>query len=347
MMAALMLFVVSLLWLRQADRRQRGLVVYCAHDLLYAEPILRDFERRTGIPVEVVGDTEASKSLGLIQRLLREPAGSCDVLWNNQIAGTDRLQQAGLLIPYRGTGWNRIPERFKDFQGHWTGFAARMRLWITRAPQLAANQQAIHDFLAKSDWSHFAIAKPMYGTTLTQYSVYQEQWGLKSLRAWHQQFQNRGGKFVPGNAAVKDLVAAGACVLGMTDTDDYFVARDDHADVAMRPIELGDLNLEAVRELTFDPHAVFVIPNTVAILRGTQRLPEAQQLVDYLLSAETELKLARSTSRQIPLGGAAPEELPPEVLELLPALERALDLRNLTAAQAACLEWLSNDEPAN
>src|SRR5688572_23576024 len=66
-----------------------GLVVYCAHDSVYSESILRGFEKRTGIPVSIRFDSEATKSLGLEEMLLREKdRPRCDVFWNNGPLGT-------------------------------------------------------------------------------------------------------------------------------------------------------------------------------------------------------------------------------------------------------------------
>src|ERR1041385_6127911 len=82
-----------------------SLVVYCAHDSIYADQILRDFERQTGIPVAVRYDTEATKSLGLVELHLREKAHPpCDVFWKNELLGTLQLADEGLLLPYRGSG---------------------------------------------------------------------------------------------------------------------------------------------------------------------------------------------------------------------------------------------------
>lgn len=86
-----------------------------------------------------------------------------------------------------------------------------------------------------------------------------------------------------------------------------------------------------------------VIPNTVAIVRGTTRRGDAQMLVDYLLSAETELALARSTARQIPLGEVPQSEVPPEVRELLPWAAEGHDLRDLLPDRDACLAWLKSE----
>ena len=47
-------------------------VIYCAHDSVYSEQILQDFEDQTGIRLDIRFDTEATKSLGLTELLVRE-----------------------------------------------------------------------------------------------------------------------------------------------------------------------------------------------------------------------------------------------------------------------------------
>src|SRR5262245_51615046 len=90
--------------------RDNGLVVYCAHDAVFAESILRHFERQTGQRIAVRYDTEATKSLGLVELIQRERTHPhCDVFWNNEVLGTLELANAGLLEPYRGSGYARIP----------------------------------------------------------------------------------------------------------------------------------------------------------------------------------------------------------------------------------------------
>jgi iron(III) transport system substrate-binding protein len=55
------------------------------------------------------------------------------------------------------------------------------------------------------------------------------------------------------------------------------------------------------------------IPNTVAVIKGSPNPKGAKQLVDYLLSAEVEAKLAESASRQIPLNPEVKAKLPREI----------------------------------
>ncbi len=301
------------------------LTVYCAHDAIYAEAILRDFTRQTGIPVAARFDTEATKSLGLTELLVREKAAPrCDVFWNNELLGTLDLQAKGILAPYRGPGWQRIPAAMKDADGNWTGFAARMRVEIAYSGKSPAPEPP-------RDLSRYAIAKPLYGTTLTHYTVLWQRWGRGKTIAWHRDWRARGVRELNGNAAVKDAVADGACDAGYTDTDDFFEAKDDGRPVVMQPVRLDD-------------GATICIPNTVAIIRGTRRETDAQRLVDFLLSAETELALARSKSRQIPLGPVPAEQVPAEVRELQGWAQHAAPLTALLPARNECLAWLKSEE---
>jgi iron(III) transport system substrate-binding protein len=126
---------------------------------------------------------------------------------------------------------------------------------------------------------------------------------------------------------VKDAVAEGVCDGGFTDTDDFFEAKDEGKPVAMLPVRL-------------ESGATICIPNTVAIIRGAKHPASARQLVDFLLSEETELALANSKSRQIPLGPVPAERLPAEVRELVGWAKEGVDLTKLGPSRAECLAWL-------
>ena len=306
----------------------KTLVVYCAHDALYADPILERFTQETGIAVQTRHDTEATKSLGLVNRLIREKAArTCDVFWNNQVLGTTDLLAHDLLVPYRGSGWKRIPDRFKDPRGRWCGFAARLRVWIVNTDRLAATATAIEQGFAAADLSRMAIARPLFGTTLTHYCLLWHVDDGRTLKAMHADTRRRGLIEVAGNATVKNLVARGTCDLGWTDSDDFFVGIDDGRPVAMQPIRLPG-------------GSTICLPNSVAIIKGTRQMTAAQRLVDFLLSSEIELALARSPSRQIPLGPTDQGQLPEDVRHLVGWASEGIELSGLTESRAACLAWL-------
>ena len=318
------LAAVTIAYAIVGPRTSRPLVVYCAHDSIYAEKILEEFERRSGIRVAVRFDSEATKSLGLVELLLREKdRPRCDLFWNNELLGTLQLAEEGVLLPYKGPGYDRIPAAFRDPAGRWTGFAARLRVWIVNTQRVAAVGSA----LPPADLARMAIAKPLYGTTRTHYTVLWRLWGPDKLRDWHRDWRARGVREVSGNAAVRNLVAEGVCDAGFTDSDDFYEARDNGKPVALVPVRVeGDRTL--------------CIPNTVSIIRGTTREADARQLADYLLSAECEVALANSASRQIPLGAADDAQLPAEVRELKQWAADGFALTDIDDARRACLAWL-------
>ncbi|MGH7128041.1 MAG: extracellular solute-binding protein [Planctomycetaceae bacterium] len=302
------------------------LVVYCAHDVIFSEEILREFEQQTGIPVEPVFDTEATKALGLVNRIIQEQdRPRCDVFWNNQALGTMDLDDHGLLVPYKGPGYQRIPDRYKSSEGTWTGFGARLRVVIVNTDAMPATDEAIDERM-QGDLDRMAIAKPLYGTTRSHFTVLWHEMGPQRFQAWHEDLIERGVQVVASNGATKDVVAVGACDFGWTDTDDYFVAKDNGEPVGMRPARVEGRTI--------------CIPNTVAIIRGTKRMKEAQRLVEFLLSKETELRMARSKSRQVPLGPVEPSELPEDVRPLHEWAQEGYDLSSLGESRGECLEWL-------
>lgn len=324
--------------------RGDALVVYCSHDAVFADAILKRFEIETGTRVAVRYDTEATKSLGLVEAILAErERPRCDVFWNNELLGTLDLAEKGLLEPYKGTGWSRIPAAQKDPDGRWTGFAARLRVRIENRGMRSPGEGGTSE--DRGGYSQVAIAKPLYGTTLTHYAVLWDRWGPERLKAWHGELRRGGVREMRGNAAVKDAVASGACALGYTDTDDYFEAKDAGMPVAIRPVRVGDAWIPVSMPPAPAPRdegATICIPNTVAIMHATKRLAAARRLADHLLSGETELALARSKSRQIPLGPVKDSDLPEEVRELRAWAKDAVPLGGLLQARNECVAWLKS-----
>src|SRR5690606_36104328 len=189
--------VLVLAILSRAFAAEDALVVYCAHDVHLAEPVLEEFRRKTGIEVRAVYDTEATKTLGLVQRIAAErDRPQCDVLWCNEPIGALHLHGLGLLEPYRGPGFERIPAAWKDPEGHWVGFAARLRVWIT-GEELAHEDDAVlaarlSRALDGGDARAFALAVPLYGTTRFHVTALWAVHGRAAASAWLARLKDAG-----------------------------------------------------------------------------------------------------------------------------------------------------------
>jgi hypothetical protein len=104
-------------------------VVYVSHDQVFSEPILRDFQKETGIQVRAVYDTEETKSAGAMNRLIAEKHNpQADVYWANEPIRAEVLRLQEIAAPYASPNAMGIPETFRDPNGYWTGFAARARV---------------------------------------------------------------------------------------------------------------------------------------------------------------------------------------------------------------------------
>src|SRR5438876_6505394 len=146
----------------------REVVVYTSVDQVVSEPVLRAFERQSGIKVRAVFDTEETKSTGVLNRLIAEAKSpQADVFWSGDPVRPFLLVQRGLVEPYVSPNAAAIPAAFKAADGTWTGFAARARVLLVNTTRVdeAAMPRSIVD-LTNPHWSgDAAIANPLFGTT--------------------------------------------------------------------------------------------------------------------------------------------------------------------------------------
>jgi iron(III) transport system substrate-binding protein len=267
-------------------------VIYCALDQVDSEPILKEFEKRTGLKVRAEFDIEAHKTVGLVRRI-REERGHprCDVFWNNEIAHTVSLAKDGFLAEYDSPSAAGIPETFRDPQRRWTGFAARARVFIVNT-DLAdpADVQSMWD-LVDDKWSgKCGMARPLTGTTLTHMTALFVKLGEERTLEYLTKVKSGGVNLTSGNATLMRLVSEGEFAWGWTDTDDFNRARIKGAPVAMVFPDSAD-----------DGLGTLFIPNTISVLKDAPHPDAARQLLDYLLSEEVEAKLASFDGAQIPL----------------------------------------------
>lgn len=210
----------------------------------------------------------------------------------------------------------------------WVEFGGRIRL-VVSPRQVDLSESDVLSVLERGDLSDVTIAKPMFGTTLTQYCAWGEAWGLEELKRRHRSWLRKGIRYVDGNSATKDLVANGVCSLGFTDSDDFFVAVDAGLALHAEPVRVSGKTI--------------CIPNSAAVIQGSRQPDLARRLVEYLCSPEVELELARSPARQIPLGAVDPQSLTEEVRALRRWADDSLELEPLLSMRGRVLEWLRRD----
>src|SRR4051794_23121950 len=206
----------------------RGTVtVYVSTDRVFSEPVLRQYEQRSGVKVNPVYDTEEAKSTGLANRLLAEKnRPQADVFWSNEPVRTLVLKSRGVLAPYQSANANGIPAALMDPQHFWTGFSARIRViaFNTNLVQAEYAPRSVFD-LADPQWKdQVAMADPRFGSTSFHVAALYALAGDAKMDDFFRRLKQNGVRIVDSNSAVRDLVARGDGKVGLTDTDDVNVA---------------------------------------------------------------------------------------------------------------------------
>jgi iron(III) transport system substrate-binding protein len=270
----------------------KEVVVYTALDQDFSQPIFAEFTKETGIAVRRKFDTESTKTVGLVQRIIGErERPRCDLFWNNEILNTLRLEREGLLRPYRSPQADAFPASVRSPDGMWYGFAARARILVVNTNQVPEERRpkSIRDLTDPQWYERCGIAKPLFGTTATHAVCLFSAWGDAEAKEFFDGVK-RNARIMSGNKQVAEAVAAGTLAFGLTDTDDALVEIERGMPVA---IVYPDQEEGQVGTL--------FIPNTLALIKGSPHPQAAEKLVDYLLSGDVERRLADGPSGQIPL----------------------------------------------
>ncbi len=297
--------VLGALLLLASCGKEAGLVAYIATDQHTSERIVRLFEQRTGIKVRARYDTEANKTVGLVTALVEEADNPrADVFWNNEIVHTIRLMGQHVFRVHDWPTAADIPDRYKCPGGHYVGFAARARILIVNTEKLkdpGERPSSMWDLCDPRFKGKAAMARPLTGTTLTHVAALYATLGEEKARAFLDGMKKNEVYFAKSNGAVMRIVAGkDGPAFGFTDTDDFNVARRKGFPVlAVYPDQ--------------DGIGTFVIPNTVALVKGGPHPENARKFADFLVSREVEEILAASPSAQIPLhpDAKAPDQVRP------------------------------------
>ena len=284
---------------RQPSESAGGrVVIYTSVDEVFAEPICKAFERETGVRVDLVPDTEETKSTGLLNRLIAEKQRArADVFWSGDPVRAAILKAKGISAAYESPSAEGLPAGFSDREHHWTCFSARARVIIYNTRLVAGEDapESIHDLADPRFRGKACIANPLFGTTSMHAAALFQTMGDLEAEKFFQSLVDNGVKILSSNGEVRRRVAHGEFALGLTDTDDVQVAMEDG-----KPVDFVYPDASGMGTL--------VIPNAVVLIAGGPNAPAGKRLIDYLLRPETEAALARGEAAQMPLRAGA--ELP-------------------------------------
>jgi iron(III) transport system substrate-binding protein len=244
------------------NNETQTVIIYTSQDEEFAIPIFQDFQKETGIAVKPVYDSEAVKTIGLVNRLLAEKSHpQCDVFWNNEEFRTRQLASRNI---------------FRETNG-WTLLGYRTRRLVINTNRLSLDQ-APSNFseVTNERWrGQVAIAYPMFGTACTHFLALRQHWGDAGWQAWCRALVTNKTFLLEGNSVAAKQVGGGEAMIGFTDSDD---AASEQADG--RPLAIMPLGEESM-----------IVHNSAGVIRNAPHPVAAQKLYEYLQSAAVQQKL--------------------------------------------------------
>lgn len=284
---------------QNSDSQSPSVVLYTSTDDEFARMVASAFTDQTGIVVKLVGDTEATKTTGLVARLKAESNNpSADVWWSSEPFGTIDLNNAGVLQTGALDGLvnDDWPTALHDPNWSWIGFASRARVIAYASDRIDTPPTTLRDF-AQPIWKgRIGMARPQFGTTRGHMGILASRWGLGEFERWVTQLSSNNIRLYDGNASVVRAIAMGEIDVGLTDTDDVWSG------------QRNGWKVDCVYE-AFDPPMLTstlpsqgptLLPNTVGIVSGCPHPDRAKLLAQFLVSDRVEILLAESESRNLP-----------------------------------------------
>ncbi len=287
----LLVFAAGCLFSCRKDSSAEEVVLYCSVDQAVAETIIARFEKQTGIKVKTRFDTEASKTVGLVQKIRAEKDHPvADVFWSSEIFYTIRLSREGLLEPFESEVVAEWPETFKDPGNHWYAFGLRGRVIAYNTTRVSESDApgSLEDVL-KEEWKNRVVmARPQFGTTGGDVASWFTLYGDEKAQQILKGLKENGIRIVDGNSTAVRMVATGQADVCFTDTDDVYAGKRNGWPIAMKMLGRNG-------------KGTLTIPNTAAVVKGASNPKNAAVLMNFLLGGEAEKMLLQSDSHNWPV----------------------------------------------
>ena len=307
-----------------------SITLYSGRSETLIQPVIDAFTEATGIEVAI----KYAGSADLAATILEEGASSpADVFLSQDPASLGSVALEGLFDSLPTSILERVPARFSDDEGRWVGTSGRARVVVYDASTVSLSElPATEDGFVEAQWKGRVGIAPTNGSFLAFVAAKILVDGETATLAWLNGMAANDSPKYPKNSPIVAVVNAGEIDAGLV--NHYYLLRA----LAENPDEPGRNHFFAVAT----PGSL-VMPAGAGVLTSSDSKDAAQQLIEFLLSDESQRYFADETF-EYPLvpGIDANAVLPP--IETIPTpdlnlsdLATVLDTATDLVAQAGLL----------
>lgn len=277
-----------------AVEEEQKLIVYTSHKEEVYGPIIKEFEERTGIWVEVRdgGTTE------LLEAVRREAGqGTCDVMFGGGVESYEAYQ--GYFEPYVCGQNELLDDEYQSLDGRWTPFTELPIVFIY-------NNKLVDEEEAPEGWAEFltdrwkgkiAFADPRKsGSSYTAVATMAQVLGMDAEPMLKSFVAALDGNISAGSGEVVDEVSAGIRLVGIT-----------LEETARKRIALG-----ADIAMVYPAEGTSAVPDGCAMVQGAPHRENAGLFIDFTVSDDVQRlaedrfcrRSVRKDIRQEDIGGS-------------------------------------------
>ena len=273
------------------------LTVYSGRNEALIGDLVEDFEKRSGLTVEVRYGDSAELAAQISEEGDNTPA---DVFFAQDAGALGSVEDQ--LAPLPRDVLDRVPERYRDDRGRWAGASARSRViaYDSRELKPADLPDSILDF-TKPEWKGRIGFPPTNASFQAFVSAMRLDIGDERTRQWLEGIKANQPKTYENNIQTEEAISRNEVDVGFVNHYYAYELAVEHKGFPVRNHFLRK----------GDPGSLVNAAGPGILARSDSR-PEAERFVRYLLSREGQTYFANKLYEYPVVDGVAPpKDLPP------------------------------------
>ena len=259
------------------------LVVYCPHPLAFINPLVEEFEKQSGVKVDVV----AAGTGELLKRVESEKANPLgDIFWGGSLS--TMKPKADLFEPYKSANEEHVQAAFKNEEGSMTRFTDIPSVIMVNTDLIGdIKVEGYEDLLNPALKGKIAMADPSKSSSAYEHliNMLYAMGNGNPDQGWDyvEKFcKNLDGKLLSGSSAVYKGVADGEYTVGCTFEEGGAKYVADGAPV----------------KLVYMKEGVISKPDGIYIIKNAKHMENAKKFIDFITSKEAQTLITQQLHRR-------------------------------------------------
>ncbi len=249
---------------------EKQLIVYTSHKEEVYFPIIREFEERTGIWVELhTGGT--TQMFSEVKEASKE--GRCDIMFGGGIESYEA--QKDLFQPYKPQEVEYLDPDYVDDEGYWTPFTELPIVFVYNKKLVSYSEVPTSwNELFDSKWKgQIAFSDPdNSGTSYTILSTMEQLFKEEPKSLVPRFYQQLDGRILPSSGQIIPEVSDGSFLIGITLEETARKAVGEYEDISMLYPEDG----------------TSAVPDGCAMVKNAPHSYNAGRFIDFVVSYDTQ-----------------------------------------------------------